>query len=74
MLELVGLSQFGCSILVLIRKGLKQDQRSTAPTRYQLGPFQSNLGPFESHSGTFGNPLKILKILKILKFGKFLKF
>ena len=36
----------------------KQDQRSTAPTWYQLGPFQSHLGPpFGSHLEHFGSNL-----------------
>ena len=42
---------------------MKQDQRSTAQTRYQLGPlsylghFGSHLGPSGNYLGPFGNDL-----------------
>ena len=39
-----------------VKKKEKQDQRSTAPTRYQLGPL-SHLGHFGSHLGPSGNYL-----------------
>ena len=50
LLNLPDFSYFGLKYVI------KQDQRSTAPTLYQLGPL-SHLGPFGSHLGPSGNDL-----------------